>query len=100
MPARDDRAGQQRGQQRRAQLLPVSLPPLGLSREQAAAYIGISPVLFDDLVRDGRMPQPKCLNRRLVWDRRGLDSAFAELPDRQAVNGPMLGGETGNPWDA
>ena len=30
-------------------ILPQSLPPRGLSREQAAAYIGISPSFFDML---------------------------------------------------
>jgi predicted DNA-binding transcriptional regulator AlpA len=40
-------------------ILPQSLSPRGLSREQAAAYVGISPSLFDALVKDGRMPAPK-----------------------------------------
>ncbi len=92
-PARDEI----RGQQRRMQILPVSLPPLGLSREQAAAYIGISPSLFDIAVIDGRMPAPKSINRRKLWDRRALDLAFAALPD-SAHDGPKT--EDGNPWDA
>src|SRR5690242_17745827 len=41
----------------RDQVLPASLPPRGLSRVQAAAYVGVSPVLFDELVKDGRMPK-------------------------------------------
>lgn len=93
-------AEQNRERPKRADALPPSLPPLGLSRGEAAAYVGVSPVLFDDLVRDGRMPQPKCLNRRLVWDRRTLDSAFAELPDRSAVNEAAPDAEVDNPWDA
>ena len=48
-------------------ILPASLPPRGLSREQAAAYVGISPSLFDTLVQDGRMPAPKRINSRTVW---------------------------------
>ena len=82
------------------QLLPVSLPPLGLCREQAAAYIGISPSLFDALVGDGRMPLPKRINRRRLWGRRAIESAFAELPDNGSAGG--LGGpddnEADNPW--
>ena len=35
---------------------------------QAAAYIGVSPALFDDLVEDGRMPKPARINARTVWD--------------------------------
>jgi hypothetical protein len=29
---------------------------------QAAAYIGVSPTLFDEMVRDGRMPKPTRIN--------------------------------------
>ena len=39
----------------RRSALPPSLPPRGLSRVQAAEYIGVSPSLFDEMVRDGRM---------------------------------------------
>lgn len=61
-------------------ILPLSLPPRGLSRAEAAAYIGISATLFDEMVKDGRMPQPKRINARTIWDRYGLDEAFAALP--------------------
>jgi predicted DNA-binding transcriptional regulator AlpA len=60
--------------------LPSSLPPRGLSRVQAAAYVGVSATLFDQLVADNRMPRPKRINRRAVWDRVQLDVAFAALP--------------------
>ncbi len=62
-------------------VLPPSLAPRGLSREQAAAYVGVSPTLFDTLVDDGRMPRPKRINTRTIWDRTTLDEAFAALPD-------------------
>jgi hypothetical protein len=69
--------------------LPPSLAPRGVNREQAAAYIGVSPSLFDAMVKDGRMPLPKVINSRKVWDRQRLDEAFSALPD-----------EGGNsPWD-
>ena len=71
-------------------ILPQSLAPRGLSREQAAAYVGVSPSLFDTLVKDGRMPAPKRINARRVWDRLQLDAAFAALPSNDA---PV------NPWD-
>ena len=71
-------------------ILPHSLAPRGLSREQAAAYVGVSPSLFDTLVKDGRMPAPKRINARTVWDRLQLDTAFAALPSNDA---PV------NPWD-
>lgn len=71
-------------------ILPQSLPPRGLSREQAAAYVGISPSLFDMLVKDGRMPKPKRINARTVWDRLQVDTAFAVLSSNDAPE---------NPWD-
>jgi predicted DNA-binding transcriptional regulator AlpA len=63
-------------------VLPLSCPPRGLSRAQAAAYIGVSESLFDEMVADGRMPGPKRINGRVVWDRLRLDAAFEALPDR------------------
>jgi len=77
---------------RRAEdVLPQSLAPRGLSREQAAAYIGVSPSLFDAMVKDGRLPQPKRINARVVWDRLKLDAAFDALPGDDA--------SLANPWD-
>ena len=72
-----------------ADILPVSLPPRGLSRVLAAAYIGIKPTLFDEMVKDHRMPSPKRINSRTVWDRLALDEAFAALPSD----------DDANPWD-
>jgi predicted DNA-binding transcriptional regulator AlpA len=57
-------------------------PPRGMGRVEAARYLGISPAKFDQLVADRRMPQPKQIDGRLVWDRMGLDATFSELPDR------------------
>jgi predicted DNA-binding transcriptional regulator AlpA len=54
--------------------------PRGVSRTEAAAYIGVSPTTFDGLVKDGRMPLPKRINSRTVWDIRQLDEAFEALP--------------------
>jgi hypothetical protein len=62
------------------EVLPLSLAPRGLSRVQAAAYIGVSPTLFDAMVKDGRMPKPARINARRV----GSDKArrrFAALSD-------------------
>lgn len=62
-------------------ILPTNLPPRGLSRVQSAAYVGVSPSLFDELVKDGRMPRPVRINSRVLWDRLQLDQAFAALSD-------------------
>ncbi|MFG1263630.1 helix-turn-helix transcriptional regulator [Xanthobacter aminoxidans] len=69
-------------------ILPPSLAPRGLSRVEAAAYIGVSPSLFDDLVADGRMPKPKLLNARHVWDRLRIDAAFEALPEKDGPRNP------------
>lgn len=61
--------------------LPPGLAPRGLSRAQAAAYVGVSATTFDALVRERLMPAPKRLRNRVLWDRLALDEAFAELPD-------------------
>lgn len=73
----------------RRNVLPVSCPPRGLSRPEAAAYIGVSPGKFDELVSDRRMPPPRPIGTRRVWDRLELDAAFTDLPHV----------EEDNPWD-
>ena len=80
------------------EILPPSLPPRGLSRVAAAAYIGISPSLFDIMVKDGRMPRPKRINARTVWDRKRLDEGFDALPDEEGGN-PSDSAKGTNPWD-
>ena len=57
------------------------IPRRGLSRDEAAMYIGISASKFDELVRDGRMPGPKRIDGRKLWDVHALDLAFNSLPD-------------------
>lgn len=52
----------------------------GLSRIEAAAYVGISPCKFDEMIADGRMPQPRRIDARKVWDVRELDLFFDTLP--------------------
>ena len=56
------------------------LAPRGISRVEAAAYVGVSPCKFDDMVGDHRMPAPKRIDGRKVWDVRDLDLAFDALP--------------------
>jgi predicted DNA-binding transcriptional regulator AlpA len=53
-----------------------------MSRIECASYVGVSPSLFDEMVRDGRMPGPKLINSRTVWDRIAVDRAFEQLPNR------------------
>lgn len=73
----------------RNRILPPSLPPRGLSRLEAAAFVGVSPSLFDQMVNDGRMPQPKLVNKRVLWDRLRIEAYFEALPERDGtVAGP------------
>lgn len=65
----------------KADALPLSLPPRGLDRVRAAQYVGVSVTKFDELVADGRMPAPKRIDSRKVWDKIALDSAFDALPE-------------------
>lgn len=62
--------------------LPPTLAPRLISRDAAAAYVNVSPTKFDEMVGDGRMPQPKRLGgRRKAWDVRALDAAVDGLED-------------------
>jgi hypothetical protein len=55
-------------------------PRRGLSRVEAAVYVGIGITKFDEMVADGRMPGPKRVDGRKIWDIRRLDIAFDALP--------------------
>ena len=61
----------------------------GLNRLQASNYVGISPSMFDELIKEGVLPQPLRLRSRVLWDVRRLDEAFDEIA-----------GYEGNPWDS
>jgi predicted DNA-binding transcriptional regulator AlpA len=68
------------------------VPRRDLSRTEAAIYVGVSTTKFDQMTVDGRMPKPRRIDARRVWDIRALDQAFDSLP----------GGEDyveRNPWD-
>ena len=63
----------------------------GLSRVEAAEYVGIGTTKFDALVRDGRMPEPKRIDGRTIWDRIAVDRAFDGLDAPSQTDA--------NPWD-
>jgi len=84
----------------RFEVLPPSLPPLGVNREQAAALVGISASLFDKAVVAGTMPKPRKIGGRLVYDVTEVADAFRRLP-HQERDGELDGEPDGNnPWDA
>lgn len=57
----------------------IAYPPRGLSREEAARYIGVGTTLFDRLVAERRMPRPIRVGKRVIWDRFKVDDAFTQL---------------------
>jgi excisionase family DNA binding protein len=59
-----------------------SLPPIGIDRVQAAEYVGIDVTLFDRLVAEGRMPEPRTIYGRLIWDATEIARAFRQFPHR------------------
>lgn len=74
-----------------------NLQPLkrGLSRIEAAEYIGIGLTKFDCLVSEGRMPAPRRIDTRKIWDVRELDMAFDALPG----GGDAYASDEPNDWD-
>lgn len=66
--------------------------PRGMSRTAAATYIGVGTTKFDEMVKDGRMPQAKRVDGRIIWDREELDIFFDNLPSVDTPNSK-------NVWD-
>ncbi len=66
---------------------------LGLSRETAARFVGVSPTTFDGMVKSGTMPNPRRVGVRKLWDRREVEAAFDALPKDGDVKADR------NPWD-
>lgn len=69
----------------------IFYPPRGMSREEAARYIGVGTTKFDQMVKDGRMPKPKRVDGRTLWDRIKLDEAFTRLPDENMIDAILSG---------
>ena len=68
--------------------LPPTLTPRLICRDDAAAYLSISPNTFDKMIAEGLMPGPRRLTeRRLAWDMRQLDTAVDRLPQDGVADG-------------
>ncbi len=52
----------------------------GLSEEEAAAAVGLGATKFRELVTSGRMPKPRRIDGRKVWDVDELRATFKSLP--------------------
>jgi hypothetical protein len=57
------------------------VPRRGLSRVEAATYLGISPSKFDELRKAGRIGPAKILDNRKLYAIELLDEFFDALPD-------------------
>jgi predicted DNA-binding transcriptional regulator AlpA len=90
--ARNDTTGNEPAGSRRALSATRPIPRRGLSRVEAAQYIGIGTSKFDAMVADGRMPVAKRIDGRKVWDMHALDLAFDALPTDDTFQGR-------NTWD-
>jgi hypothetical protein len=76
----------------------TSLPRRGLSREEAAIYLGISGTTFDQMRSDGLIESARTIGGRKLWDIRDLDMAFDALPREDVPSvGPRKGKPTPSP---
>jgi predicted DNA-binding transcriptional regulator AlpA len=64
----------------RIDVMPMLPVVFGLGEIEAAAAIGISASKFRALVNDKRMPSPRRLDGRNIWDVDELREAFKALP--------------------
>ena len=74
--------------------LPVGILPFLVAREVAAALVGVSATKFDEMVADGRMPEPRKVDGRILWDTEELRAAVRLLPRRSGK-----GKDGSNSWD-
>ncbi len=73
---------------------------LGLNREQAAAYVGVSPSLFDKAVDAGTLPRPRSIGTRNIWDAEELTASFRAIPHRAGNQDSQdPDSSNGNAWD-
>ena len=62
----------------------AQLSPRGLTREDAAAYCGLTPEGFDDWVKRGVVPGPIPGTQR--WDRKAIDLALDRASGIQSAS--------------
>jgi predicted DNA-binding transcriptional regulator AlpA len=66
----------------------LSLPRYALRRDEAAASLAISPRLFDEWIRQGKMPSGHKIGGVVLWDTQEVREAWYKLRDSDtpAVN--------------
>jgi predicted DNA-binding transcriptional regulator AlpA len=69
----------------------------GLPEPEAAAALGIGPSKFRQMVDANRLPRPRRIDGKLVWDVEDLYAAFKQFPvDGEEPDRPDPGGAG---WD-
>ena len=82
----------ERERRRPAEVLPANLPPLGLTLEEVAAFIGVSPNKYARACAARANAAPRIIDGRRVHDRELAHAAFKRLPTRRtAAETPMTG---------
>jgi predicted DNA-binding transcriptional regulator AlpA len=72
--------------------------PVGLSMDEAAAFLGIGATLFLRMVGDGRMPRPHKADGRRIWDADELITAFRRLPRDLPAGASPGQDDDSDPW--
>jgi excisionase family DNA binding protein len=62
----------------------IDFAPRGLSADEAARYIGVGRTMFEELVASRKMPRPKRIGARVIYDRFEVDACFSELESTPA----------------
>ena len=75
------------------EILPTLPIVFGLAEPEASASVGVSVSKFRALVADGRMPKPRRIDSRLVYDVDELRAAFKSLPHQDEA-----GSDTWRTW--
>ena len=70
----------------------------GLNENEAAVYLSLSPSFFRKLVAAGRMPRPRLIGDRRVWDVDELDLAFKVLPREGGDAVPIFETDETDTW--
>jgi hypothetical protein len=70
----------------------------GLDENEAAVYLSLSPSFFRKLVELKKMPRPRLIGERRIWDVEELDLAFKALPREGGEAEPIFTSQDNDSW--
>jgi predicted DNA-binding transcriptional regulator AlpA len=70
----------------------------GLDENEAAVYLSLSPSFFRKLVVEKKMPRPRRIGERRIWDVEELDLAFKALPREGGDAEPIFTSQEDDSW--